>query len=230
MGPGRSSSISAFQKIRETVRSEGHLSAAVRPFQQLTADLVLWLTLILLFLAFRVTLLLVFRGEISETPGSQALLRCFETGLRSDATAATWAILPSLTLTLVGFLYPLAAWHQRIRRLSTLVILGLCAIVFITDAGYFAEYDNQFDHWIFGLIYDDRAAILATIWKSYHVILLILLAAVAVGISAWSLGKILGKAESADVPDFLGTKSARLFTAIIVVLWAFVGARVWLGK
>src|SRR5436853_3111946 len=70
MGPGRSSSTSAFQKIRETVRSEGHLSAAVRPFQQLTADLVLWLTLILLFLAFRVTLLLVFRGEISETPGS----------------------------------------------------------------------------------------------------------------------------------------------------------------
>ena len=212
------------------MRSEGHSFAAARPFQQLAADFVLWLALVLLFLAFRVTLFVIFRGEISETPSSQSFLRCFETGLRSDATAATWAILPSLALTLVGFFYPLGVWHQRIRRLSIVIILALCAIVFITDVGYFAEYDNQFNHWIFGLIYDDRAAIFATIWKSYHIILLILLGAVAVAISTWLLAKVVRKAESADLPNFLGTRSGRFLTVIVVLAWAFVGARVWLGK
>jgi phosphoglycerol transferase MdoB-like AlkP superfamily enzyme len=192
--------------------------------------MLVWLVLVLLFVAFRVALWVIFHGEISEQPSGPALLRCFETGLKSDATAATWAILPSLALTLVGFFYPLGAWHQRIRRLSILIALTLCAVIFVADIGYFAEYDNQFDHWIFGLIYDDRAAIFATIWKSYHILLFIFLGGIAVAISVWLLGKILRQAESAEVPNFLGTKTARLITMILIVVWAFVGARVWLGK
>jgi phosphoglycerol transferase MdoB-like AlkP superfamily enzyme len=209
--------------VREPARS-------TEPLGQLSADMVLWLTLVILFLAFRVVLFLIFRRELSEQPSSQTFLRCFETGLKSDTTAATWALLPSLALTLIGFLYPLGVWHQRIRRLTVVVSLSLCAIIFIADVGYFAEYDNQFDHWIFGLIYDDRAAIFATIWKGHHVVLLIIVAAVAVGIAAWLFNKILRQAESADVPDFLRTKTARVVTITIVAIWAFVGARVWLGK
>src|SRR5438132_1253772 len=183
-------------------------------FRQLLADMVLWLVLVLLLLAFRIALFLIFRGESSQAPSPQAFLRCFETGLRSDTTAAMWALLPSLTLTLIGFFYPLGVWHERARRLIAVLALSLCALNFIADVGYFAEYDNQFDHWIFGLIYDDRAAILATIWKSHHVVLLIIVAAVAVGIVAWLFNKILRQAESADLADFLGTKTAQVVTII----------------
>ena len=212
------------------VRSAEEPGRSTEPFGQLSADMVLWLTLAILFLAFRVTLFFIFRSEISEQPSSQAFLRCFETGLKSDATAATWAVLPTLALTLVGFFCSLGVWHQRIRRLTAIVALGLCGIIFIADVGYFAEYDNQFDHWIFGLIYDDRAAIFATIWKSYHVVLLIMGAAVAVALSSWLLGKIISRAESAAVPHFFRSTTARAVTVLVVIVWAFVGARVWLGK
>ena len=205
-------------------------SRSTSAFSQLAADLALWLVLVFLFLAFRITLFFIFRGELSEPPNVHAFVRCLNIGLSSDATAATWALLPSLTLTLVGLFYPLGIWHKRIRRLTTLLGLILCAAIFIADIGYFAEYDNQFDHWIFGLIYDDRAAIFETIWKSYHLILLISLGALAVAIGVWPLGRILRQAESADVPNFLGTKVARALTAALIVIWAFVGARVWLGK
>ena len=53
------------------------------PFQQLLADMILWLTLVLLFLAFRLTLFLIFRGELSERPSGQTFIRCFETGMPS---------------------------------------------------------------------------------------------------------------------------------------------------
>src|SRR5437870_8376214 len=96
-------------------------SVSTGPFQQLVADMLVWLALVLLFLSFRITLFWLFRGELSQLPTTQAFLRCFETGMRSDSCAATWALLPSLALTIVGFAYQLGVWHQRTRRL-TLVI------------------------------------------------------------------------------------------------------------
>ena len=165
-------------------------AAATEPWRQLLADLVLWLVLVILFLGFRVTLFWIFGGQVSPRPSGQALLRCFEIGLRSDTCAAMWGFLPSLTLTLFGFFYPVGIWHQRLRGLLIVIILALCAVVFVADVAYFAEYGDQFNHWIFGLIYDDRRAILTTIWKSYPVILLIFLAGFAIAISAWALNKL----------------------------------------
>lgn len=212
--------------MEETDGSPRRLGA----FGQLAADMALWLALVLLFLAFRVMLFCIFRSELSRLPSTQAFVRCFNTGLRSDTTAAMWAILPSLTITLIGFLYPLGIWHRRVRQLTIIIVLSLCAIIFVVDGGYFAEYDNQFDHWIFGLVYDDRGAILSTIWKSYHLLLLVILIAVCVAIGAWLLNRLCRKAELADAPNFLGAKPARAITIMIVAIWAFVGAKVWLGR
>jgi hypothetical protein len=160
------------------------------PWRQLLADMVLWLALVFLFLAFRVALFWIFRGELSQRPSGQAFLRCFETGQRSDTCAATCALLPSFALRLIGFIHPLGIWHQRIRQLTIVIVLILCAIIFVTDVGYFADYDSQFDHWIVGLIYDDPSAILSTIWKSYPIVRLILLCGAAVAVSAWALNKL----------------------------------------
>src|SRR5947207_2551077 len=204
--------------------------ASTQPWRQLLADMVLWLALVLLFLAFRVALFWIFRGELAHRPSGQAFLRCFETGLRSDTCAAMWALLPSLALTLFGFFYPLGLWHQRIRRLTIVIVLTLCAVVFVSDVAYFAEYDDQFNHWIFGLIYDDRRAILITIWKTYPIVLLMVICGLAVALAAWVLDKLCRAAAAAEVPAFLGTKSARAITFIVIAIWMFVGARVWLGK
>ena len=205
-------------------------SAAIEPFRQWLADMVLWLALVVLFLGFRASLILIFRAGLSPTPSAAAVLRCFETGLRSDTCVAMWAIIPSLTFTMIGFCRPLGIWHQRIRRLTIAVVLTLCAIVFISDVGYFAEYDNQFDHWIFGLIYDDLRAILTTIWKSYPVVILILAGAAGVAISAWALNKLCRVVLSANVPAFLGTKTARAITFVLVATWLLIGARIWPNK
>lgn len=103
-------------------------------------------------------------------------------------------------------------------------------MVFVADVGYFGEYDNQFDHWIVGLVYDDRRAIFTTIWKTYPIVWLVFAAAAAVALLWWALNKLHHFTASADIPIFLGTKAARTVTLLIVALWLFVGAKVWLGK
>ena len=202
-------------------------SRTTEPFRQLLADMVLWLILIGLFVAFRTALVLIFRSELIPRPDAIALVRLFQTGLRSDACAAIWAVLPSLILTLVGFFRPLGIWHRRVRGVTIVVTLSLCAIVFITDVAYFAEYGSQFNHWIFGLIYDDRRAILTTIWKTYPIIWLILIGGIAVALSARALNKLCRVVASAQVPDFVGTKWARASTVMLVAVWMLVGSRVW---
>src|SRR5205085_5074846 len=47
---------------------------------------------------------------------------------------------------------------------------------------------------------------------------------------AWMIDKLCRAAAAAEVPAFLGTKSARAITFIVIAIWMFVGARVWLGK
>src|SRR5438270_12143771 len=205
-------------------------SRATEPLRQFLADLFLWLTLVFLFLAFRVALFWIFHGELSQRPTSHAFVRCLDIGLRSDTSAAMWALLPSLLLTVIGFFLPLGLWHQRIRLANISVALIVCAIIFITDVGYFGEYDDQFNHWIFGLIYDDRHAILATIWKTYPIVRLVVFAGGAVALIAWVLSKLCRIASGAEFPKFLGTKTARAISFVLIFVWMFVGLRVWLGK
>ena len=212
------------------MRATDPQSRSTEAFQQVAADMVLWLALLLLFITFRATLFWIFGTSESPHPGSEALLRCLQTGLRSDACVAMWGVIPSLALTLVGFFNPLGIWHQRVRRLISVIVLSLCAIIFVTDVGYFAEYDNQFDHWIFGLIYDDRNAILTTIWKSYPIVRLILLGILGVAIASFLVNKVCRAANSAQFPAFFGRKSVRIIAVILVAVWALIGLRVFPGK
>ena len=198
-----------------------------KPFRQLIADMMLWLVLVILFASFRATLLFIFRAELSSTPTATALFRLFETGLRSDTCVAMWAVLPSLILTLIGFFRPLGIWHIHIRRLLVVLVLSLCAIVFVSDVGYFAEYDSQFDHWIFGLLYDDRRAILSTIWKTYPIIPLVVISAITVICCAWAINKLCGVAASTDLPNVLASKWTRAVTVVVIGLWILTGTRVW---
>jgi phosphoglycerol transferase MdoB-like AlkP superfamily enzyme len=202
-------------------------SQRTEPFQQLIADMVLWFALVIVFVAFRAALLCIFRSELSPQTNAGAIVRCFTTGLRSDACTATWAALPSLILTLIGFFRTVGIWHQRIRQLTIAIVLSICAIVFVADVGYFAEYGNQFDHWIFGLVYDDLRAILTTIWKTYPVVTLAWISCFAVALAACALNQLCNVAASAVVPSFIRTKSARAITVFVIAIWAMVGTRIW---
>lgn len=160
------------------------------PWKQVTADAVLWLVCMLLLVLFRAALIGIFYKKIDPHSGADAFVRCFTTGVRFDVRLATFAVLPSLLLTLIGFVHPLGRWHNWVRRCLTAVLIALCAVVFSSDVAYFSEYDDQFNHWIFGLVYDDRAAIFATIWHGYPVIKILLLGGLVTVAFTWAVNKL----------------------------------------
>src|SRR5438067_3094554 len=196
------------------------------PWTQLVADAVLWLVFLTLLTAFRGFLLWNFRTQLGSSVGEEAFLRCFRTGLRFDVCVATYVVLPSFVLSLIGFWRSLGRWHDRVRRGLARIVLGLSAVAFVCDTGYFVEYGDQFDSRILGLVYDDRGAIFSTIWKSYPVVVLTCCSVAVAALVIWATNRLwLTAARKFEPPAILNTKWARAAMLAAIVGLGIVGIR-----
>lgn len=202
------------------------------PFlRAVVADAALWAGMLLLLLLFRALMLALFGGQMHEESGWRNVLRCFGAGFRYDVMVATYAVAPTVLLTLVGAAWWAGEWHDRVRRwLATALVAGTM-LIFVVDVGYFMEYHDQFNHWIFGMVFDDRKAILETTWKSYPIVWIVLgLAALVAGTLA--LGRLAWRriGSSVELPARLGVGRRRAVVAACVLALLALGARASLGK
>ena len=216
---------------RGTRTTGGPSSAATTPWNCLLADAAVWSVLVCLLVGFRGLLLWAFRAQLAPESGIEAVARCFGTGLHFDIQIATYALIPSFMLTLTACFVSVGAWHARVHKATVILSMIACTVAFVGDLAYFQEYQDQFNHWIFGLIYDDRRAIVQTIWKSYPILWLALgmLGAGLAGVG--SIGRLCHavSARSRVSPAF----SSGLFKVLLpVVMMGFIvlGARGSLGS
>lgn len=217
-------------KFTSSAKPTDPMDTAEFSWRQLTADAVLWCCWLGLFTVFRGLMLWIFRSEISPDTSAREFLRCFSAGLHFDVSIATYLTLPSLVLTGAGFVRSLGGWHERIRRAVILLGVPTCVIVLATDIGYFAEYNDQFNHWIFGLVYDDRQAIWGTIRKSYPLGFIGLGAMLAAGAGIWVIGKLCRVISSCiRIPRRVPIGYFRIIMPNLILGLAVMGARGTLG-
>ena len=163
--------------------------------RRFAGDFALWFAGVASLQLFRGFLLWRYREQLGDGVTRMQVLRCFVAGFRFDASVTTYLVLPVVLLSIVLMFRTFPRLHQWLRLVLTILAASLCATAFIADTAYFKEYNNQFNHWIFGLIYDDRQAIARTVWKSYPVLwLLLLLSLLAGGLSygVWRWVKWIG--------------------------------------
>lgn len=116
-------------------------------------------------------LVLIFRDKIAETTPFPSILQALFYGLRFDSMVAGYAVLIPFLMSLSCGFVNLRKLANRVRGLIGILFIILTIALFGVTIGYFREYDDQFNHFLFGFIYDDTGAILTTIWKEYHPIL-----------------------------------------------------------
>ena len=204
---------------------------ATVPWRQLAADSVLWALLMGLLTGFRALLIAIFRDKLAPGVGFDPFLRCFTAGLRFDVSIVTYAMLPTLTLTLVGFIRPLGRWHGRMRGLVTGAALTVFIVACVADVGYFAEYDDQFNHWIFGLLHDDRRAIWLTIWRTYPVVTLLICSGAGITAAAWGVNKLWRAGATCRlVPESAGPLWIRLAAILFIITATALCLRGSLGR
>ena len=199
---------------------------------QLRKDLKQWVFFMLLLSLFRIVFILLFRAKINPATPSADILLTVLNGLRYDSMASTyWAVIP--------FLAGALSWGFNTERFASALrmVFGSAFIVTTTIAWvftfvFFREYNEQFNHFIFNLYYDDTKAILLTIWSDYHPIPVFLGIGI-VSAAAILLRNIFVKGYTVEHHVVAGRRFSPLFktlTVVFVLLLIVVASRGSLGR
>ncbi len=175
--------------------------------KHLVRDAVLFFVLLAIYALNRVILFVAYAPEDTTVTFSW-LVR----SLRFDLMTAAYFTLPALVLTLVCLftkfrLTGLKKWYGIFIVLVSIVIV-------VVNVGFFSEYQSQYNHWVFGIIFDDRKAILSTIWKQYPIVWIILGTSAAIALIAWGFQKLFARTEKLAEPSFMKYLPARAFVAL----------------
>ncbi len=137
---------------------------------EIRKDVMQWLVFMLTLSFFRVVLIVYFRDKIDPASSSADVAKALMNGLRFDGMAASYFILFPLALSVLSGIFNLGALIHWLKKIYGSLFLVLTTILSIVTLVYFREYNDQFNHFVFNLYYDDTRAILSTIWSGYHVI------------------------------------------------------------
>jgi len=138
---------------------------------QFQKDLKLWIYCVLFLFIYRVLFIIVFRAKIGNESSLGDFLKVISFGFRFDSMAASYTVLIPFLLTLVNLFIDIRSLTDAVRNAVGTTFLVLSLILCGVSIGYFKEYDDQFNQFLFGFIYDDTSAILVTIWKEYSPVL-----------------------------------------------------------
>lgn len=151
--------------------------------QRFLLDLKQWLLFMLYLSAFRIAFIAFFNSKLERTSTVADIARTAVNGMRFDSAFTTYFMLLPFLMSILPRTLRLERAADRARETFGLVFIFLTAIAWIFTFVFFKEYNDQFNHYIFNLYYDDTKAILLTIWSDYHPVLIF----VSISIASWSM-------------------------------------------
>lgn len=156
-------------------------------------DAKLWLLLMGLFTLIRIILCALFSGQMGEDTGASDVIACILGGVKFDARFALLGVAPTFLLALFAFTPRLSSLLDGLRLWLGWFFMSLTILLGIIDIGFFYEYHDQFNQWIFGVIYDDWRSLLSTIWHGYPIFWVVMGIAVVSILTFYSLRRYLNK-------------------------------------
>ena len=138
--------------------------------RQIQFDARLWLLGIVLLQLIRAALVWLFRHRIADTSGASDVATVFLVGLRYDVQTAATFTLPGFLMSVACLFFVKEQLAERVRRVALFVMIAACVVIGGIDLGYFHEFHDQFNHYAFGVLYDDFSAVLVTVWKQRPIV------------------------------------------------------------
>ena len=133
-------------------------------------DLRSFLFMTMLLAIFRLILITLFISKKDPSSGTIDILSVMANGFRFDSRVAMYFILPIFLFSVVSAFFPIERFIHRARLVFGICFTTLTLLLCSATPPYFKEYNDQFNYWVFGLIYDDFGAIVRTAWSQVPVI------------------------------------------------------------
>lgn len=145
-----------------------------------------WFFGILFFSIFRFVFITIYAERIKVWEGMD-LLRVLRIGFQFDTTVMGYFTLIPLLVLFISVLLGSLKVAVIIRKVHQGIFILLSTIICVITINYFREYNDQFNHFLFMILYDDQKAVAKTILKDFHPILNIIVSISVMLISFWIL-------------------------------------------
>lgn len=124
----------------------------------------------------RLILIFWFRAKLMPDTGTEEILAAMARGLGYDVQAGFYVALPVTLMAFLSFFY-----DNKKAALKTAYVVGvincyLTSLITVISLEYVKEFGDLFNYFLFGLVYDDREAIVKMVWSQYPVITYLLAA------------------------------------------------------
>ncbi|NVM21351.1 MAG: sulfatase-like hydrolase/transferase [Desulfobacterales bacterium] len=165
-----------------------------------------------------------FSGHLSDTVTSGDIFLALAIGTRFDSFVSGYVVLPCLIFSIISGIVGIDRICNGLRRTVAVVFLSLSSLLFVVNYLFFIEYKDNFNQWIFGVIYDDFGAVVKTTWAEYPLFTLSAVAFLTIAVIIYVSLKFLRDpwlGEEFVTEKFKNTAVKVLSTAFLLVLFVF---------
>jgi len=206
--------------------------SSTRFFVEFQKDLKLWLFCVAFMEAWRFLFMFIYRGHMGDSAGLLAVLASALNGARYDSKVAALWMAPSFLASLACAWADLRRAAAAARLAAGTAFVACSAVLFRVALGYYEEYRNNFDHWLFGMYYDDAGAVMGTVSAQYNLPLNIVIALALTVALALALRRLLRRPFVREelVARWLRTLPRRIAAGVAVAAFVFVASSGSIGK
>jgi len=142
-----------------------------RLYSQWLKDAKLAFFIVGILMTFRLVMLGLFINQRSDSDGFLDFISFLFRALQFDLRVGLTVVVPTVLISLLLWGMPFFDnWVKRLRLLIGAIVTTATVLLCIVNVGYFYEFHDQYNHYVYGLIYDDLDAIMATTWDAYPII------------------------------------------------------------
>jgi phosphoglycerol transferase MdoB-like AlkP superfamily enzyme len=162
-------------------------------FDHFQKDIKLVLLCMFSLTAFRTFLTVQFFDRLSDDVGLYDIFLTFANGLRFDLSIGGYAALPSFLLGIFSGISGLDRVAGQCRRFLAIFFLTVSAAVFVVNYLFIREFNDNFNQWVFGAVYDDFFAVIKSMNKEHPLFVWFFIAFASLAGLSWAGIKFLSR-------------------------------------
>lgn len=188
-------------------------------------SILIYLSILVLFLFFRIVLFMLIGGFEKTGYNIYELALALHTGFRFDSMAALAGMTPLILLTYTELLAPASKTITTIRltafRIITPALLTIYIIIALINIYFYQFFQSHLNILLFGFFQDDTTALLFAIWEDYPALWIL----AGIVLSAFLFSYFTGKILNSSPPFSFKNKALNIITPFIILFFVIIGIR-----
>ena len=173
---------------------------------------------------FRCIMILSMDSYLSTSVRAYDIFIALFIGLRFDLSVGGYFALPSFFASVACSMIPMESLCDHVRKAMISLFLCLSAVTLPANYIFFLEFKDNFNQWIFGVIYDDFGAVLKSAWSEYPLAIMTMLTVAVTAAFIWISLKFIKRPFTMRTiygSNITALASRVLITLVMVMLFAF---------